>query len=234
MSAATAPFWRADGTALAVRAERSANDTRRSSGQRSRQPQPPKVSRSPQGCARGPSPGVPSVVVPSTTFRALADDSQGEDREARAASPRRPGAAAAAHRSKPLRLPLPSAASLPLSGAPITATDYNFKIGLSNNEENSGGRGRLLEAACITDPGQAIAPEPHRGNPELDHLRHAAIRPLEIRAEAEVLRRMTHGQLEARVPPDPRRGPRPGQRPARRLPGTVAHRPGCADQFSGR
>ena len=27
------------------------------------------------------------------------------------------------------------------------------------------------EAAGITDPGQAIAPEPHRGNPELDHLR---------------------------------------------------------------
>ncbi len=27
------------------------------------------------------------------------------------------------------------------------------------------------EAVGITDPGQAIAPEPHQGNPELDHLR---------------------------------------------------------------
>jgi TrwC relaxase/AAA domain len=55
------------------------------------------------------------------------------------------------------------------------------------------------EAAGITDPRQAIAPEPHRRNPELDHLRQAAIRALEIRDETEVLRRMTHGELEARI-----------------------------------
>ena len=55
------------------------------------------------------------------------------------------------------------------------------------------------EAAGITDPGQAIAPEPHRGNPELDHLRRIAIRALEIRDETEITRRMTHGELEARI-----------------------------------
>ncbi len=55
------------------------------------------------------------------------------------------------------------------------------------------------EAAGITDPGQAIAPDPHRGNPELDHLRQAAIRALEIRDETEITRRMTHGELEART-----------------------------------
>ncbi len=55
------------------------------------------------------------------------------------------------------------------------------------------------EAAGITDPGQVIAPEPHRGNPELDHLRRTAIRALEIRDETEILRRMTHGELEARI-----------------------------------
>ena len=55
------------------------------------------------------------------------------------------------------------------------------------------------EAAGITDPGQAIAPEPHRGNPELDHLRRAAIRALEIRDETEIIRGMTHGELEARI-----------------------------------
>ena len=55
------------------------------------------------------------------------------------------------------------------------------------------------EAAGITDPGQAIAPEPHRGNPELDHLRQAAIRTLEIRDETEIMRGMTHGELEARI-----------------------------------
>jgi hypothetical protein len=55
------------------------------------------------------------------------------------------------------------------------------------------------EAAGITDPGQAIAPEPHRGNPELDHLRRAAIRALEIRDETGILRGMTRGELEARI-----------------------------------
>jgi hypothetical protein len=55
------------------------------------------------------------------------------------------------------------------------------------------------EAAGITDPGQAIAPGPHRGNPELDHLRQAAIRALEIRDETEILHRMTPGELEARI-----------------------------------
>jgi len=55
------------------------------------------------------------------------------------------------------------------------------------------------EAAGITDPGQAIAPEPHRGNPELDHLRQAAIRALEIRDETGIICRMTHGELEARI-----------------------------------
>jgi len=54
------------------------------------------------------------------------------------------------------------------------------------------------EAAGITDPGQAIAPEPH-GNPELDHLRRAAIRALEIRDETEIFRGMTHGELEAQI-----------------------------------
>jgi hypothetical protein len=55
------------------------------------------------------------------------------------------------------------------------------------------------EAAGITDPGQAIAPGPHRGNPELDHLRQTAIRALEVCDETEIVRRMTHGELEARV-----------------------------------
>jgi hypothetical protein len=55
------------------------------------------------------------------------------------------------------------------------------------------------EAAGITDPDQAIAPEPHRGNPELDHLRQAAIRALKIRDETEIVRGMTQGELEARI-----------------------------------
>ena len=53
------------------------------------------------------------------------------------------------------------------------------------------------EAAGITDPKQAISPEPHCGNPELDDMRRTAIRALEIRDEAEIVRRMTQGELEA-------------------------------------
>ena len=55
------------------------------------------------------------------------------------------------------------------------------------------------EAAGITDPAQAIAPEPHHGNPELDHLRQTAIRALEIRDNTEIVRGMTQGELEAQI-----------------------------------
>ena len=63
----------------------------------------------------------------------------------------------------------------------------------------AGAAAAYREAAGITDPGQAIAPEPHRGNPELDHLRQTAIRALELRDETEITRGMTHGELEARI-----------------------------------
>jgi hypothetical protein len=55
------------------------------------------------------------------------------------------------------------------------------------------------EAAGITGPGQAISPQPHRGDPELDHMRRAAIQALEIRGETQAIRRMTQGELEARI-----------------------------------
>jgi conjugative relaxase-like TrwC/TraI family protein len=55
------------------------------------------------------------------------------------------------------------------------------------------------EAAGITDPQQAVAPGPHRGNPELEDMRLATIRALEIRAEADIMRGLTRGDLEARI-----------------------------------
>ncbi|MFZ0272488.1 MAG: hypothetical protein WAL34_11630, partial [Acidobacteriaceae bacterium] len=63
----------------------------------------------------------------------------------------------------------------------------------------AGAAAAYREAAGITDPGQAISPESHRGNPELGHLRQAAIRALEIRDETEITRGMTQGELEARI-----------------------------------
>ena len=66
----------------------------------------------------------------------------------------------------------------------------------------SGGRASAAsyrEAAGITDPEQAIAPDPHEGNPELETARRAAMRALEIRDESEYLRGLSRGELEARV-----------------------------------
>jgi hypothetical protein len=53
------------------------------------------------------------------------------------------------------------------------------------------------ETAGITDPQQAVSLLPHRSSPELEDMRLAAIRALEIRDEADIIRDMTHGELEA-------------------------------------
>ena len=53
------------------------------------------------------------------------------------------------------------------------------------------------EAAEITNPQQAVAPGPHRSSPELEDMRQATIRALEIRDQADILRGMTQGELEA-------------------------------------
>jgi conjugative relaxase-like TrwC/TraI family protein len=74
--------------------------------------------------------------------------------------------------------------------SPLLREDYARRAGAA---------AAYREAAGITGPGQAIAPGPHRGNPELDHLRQAAIRALELRDETEITRRMSHGELEARI-----------------------------------
>ena len=55
------------------------------------------------------------------------------------------------------------------------------------------------EAAGITNPGQAVSPEPHRGNPELEAMRKAVLAALEIRDEADILRGLDRGELEARA-----------------------------------
>ncbi|HEX3957467.1 MAG TPA: MobF family relaxase [Trebonia sp.] len=55
------------------------------------------------------------------------------------------------------------------------------------------------EAAGITDSQQAVSPDPHRSSPELEGMRQATIRALEIRDEAEIMRGLTQGQLEARI-----------------------------------
>ena len=55
------------------------------------------------------------------------------------------------------------------------------------------------EAAGIDRQDQAVALEAHRDRPELEAMRREVIMALEIRDEAEILRGMTRGDLEARV-----------------------------------
>jgi conjugative relaxase-like TrwC/TraI family protein len=55
------------------------------------------------------------------------------------------------------------------------------------------------EAAGITNPDQAVSPEPHRGNPELEAMRKTVFAALEIRDEADIIPGLDRGQLEARV-----------------------------------
>jgi len=63
----------------------------------------------------------------------------------------------------------------------------------------AGAAAAYREAAGITDPDQAASPTPHLNNPELETLRGATIRALEIRDEAGILRGLSRGELEARI-----------------------------------
>jgi conjugative relaxase-like TrwC/TraI family protein len=63
----------------------------------------------------------------------------------------------------------------------------------------AGAAAAYREAAGITDPQQAVSPAPHRGSPELEDMRQATIRALEIRDEADIIRSLTRGELEARI-----------------------------------
>ena len=62
----------------------------------------------------------------------------------------------------------------------------------------AGAAAAYREAAGITDPQQAVSLLPHRSSPELEDMRLAAIRALEIRDETEIIRGMTYSELEAR------------------------------------
>ena len=55
------------------------------------------------------------------------------------------------------------------------------------------------EAAGITNPRQVAALEPHRGNPELEAMRKSVLAALEIRDEADIIRGLDRGELEARA-----------------------------------
>ena len=55
------------------------------------------------------------------------------------------------------------------------------------------------EAAGITHPDQAVSLEPHHNNPELENMRNAVFTALEISDEADIIRGLSRGELEARI-----------------------------------
>ena len=55
------------------------------------------------------------------------------------------------------------------------------------------------EAVGITNPGQAVSLEPHRGSPELEVMRKTVLAALEIRDEADIIRGLDRSELEARA-----------------------------------
>ena len=63
----------------------------------------------------------------------------------------------------------------------------------------AGAAAAYREAAGITDPEQAISTAAHHSNSELETMRQVTIRALEIRDEAEIIRALTRGELEARI-----------------------------------
>ena len=76
------------------------------------------------------------------------------------------------------------------AASPALREEYTRRAGLA---------AAYREAAGITNPDQAVSPEPHRGNPELENMRKAVFTALEIRDEANIIRALHRGELEARV-----------------------------------
>jgi hypothetical protein len=77
------------------------------------------------------------------------------------------------------------------SGAsPALRAEYTRRAGIA---------AAYRKAAGITNPGQAASLEPHRGNPELEAMRTAVLAVLEIRDEADIIRSLDRGELEARA-----------------------------------
>src|SRR5262249_11340644 len=76
------------------------------------------------------------------------------------------------------------------SASPALREEYTRRAGIA---------AAYREAAGITAPDQAVSLMPHRGNPELENMRKAVFTALEIRDEADIIRGLDRGELEARA-----------------------------------
>jgi hypothetical protein len=76
---------------------------------------------------------------------------------------------------------------LPADASPTLTEDYARRVAVAAS---------YREAVGITNPEQAISPEPHRGNPELETMRRDVIAALEIHDNAAILAHLPREQLE--------------------------------------
>src|SRR5436305_1934835 len=94
-----------------------------------------------------------------------------------------------------------SPCGLPPSGRPCTRTSTSRSRPGSPRPKPGGTTASTpaayREAAGITNPGQAVASKPHRNQPELEAMRKAVFAALEIRDEADFIRGLDCGELEA-------------------------------------
>jgi conjugative relaxase-like TrwC/TraI family protein len=74
------------------------------------------------------------------------------------------------------------------TASPALRAEYTRRAGLA---------AAYREAAGITNPEQAASLKPHGGNPELEAMRRTVFAALEIRDEADIIRHLGRGELEA-------------------------------------
>ena len=154
--------------------------------------------------ADGPAPG-PSPASCTAACSGSPCPTCGTTRPGRSAHPPAPRRSPTSSPPPSTTGPAPSANSLAASPEPWLARHLGVLApGASPalREEytrRAGTAAAYREAAGITNPDQAVSPEPHRGNPELEAMRKAVLAALEIRDEADILRGLDRGELEARV-----------------------------------
>jgi conjugative relaxase-like TrwC/TraI family protein len=76
------------------------------------------------------------------------------------------------------------------AASPALRAEYTRRAGIA---------AAYREAAGITNTDQAVSPDPHRNQPELEAMRKAVFAALEIRDEADIICGLGRGELEARA-----------------------------------
>ena len=154
--------------------------------------------------ADGPAPG-PSPASCTTACSSSPCPTCGTTSRGRSAHPPAPRRSPTSSPPPSTTGPAPSANAWPASPEPWLARHLGVLApGASPalREEytrRAGTAAAYREAAGITNPEQAVSPDPHRNQPELEAMRKAVFAALEIRDEADIIGGLDRGELEARA-----------------------------------